>query len=250
MKKQYKLIITALLISMMVGSVLAQTPANKTAGDMSVEDVIKKSIAATSPKAAADKIKTRVAKGTLSVPSQGINGSVELYIKWPNKVYTVATLSGLGELQDGFDGQIGWGKNPFTGLREKSGTELAITKREADQNALANWKTYFTKAEITGSEKVGDSDTYVVKFTKGDEKPVTMYFDKKTFYVVRQDSTQESPEGTFPVSSYDSDFRTVDGVTIPFESRQETPTLTFVLKVTEVKHNVPIEDSKFTKPAN
>ena len=250
MKKQYNLIITALLISMMIGSVQAQTPAKNTAGDMSVDEIIKKSVAATSPKAAADKIKTRVVKGTISVPSQGINGTLEVYVKWPNKIYSTANLSGIGEIQEGFDGQIGWGKNPFTGLREKSGTQLAIAKREADQNALANWKTYFTKAEITGSEKVGDSDTYVVKFTKGDEKPVTMYFDKKTFYVVRQDSTQESPEATLPVSSYDSDFRTVDGVIVPFESRQESSSLTFVIKVTEVKHNVPIEDSKFTKPAN
>jgi len=135
-------------------------------------------------------------------------------------------------------------------LREKSGAELAVVKRDADLNAMANWKTYFTKAEVTGSEKVGDADTYMVKFTKGEETPVTVYFDKKTFYVLRTDLTQETPQGTFPVTVYESDYRDVDGVKLAFASKQEAAGATFEGKITEIKHNVPIEDSKFTKPAN
>lgn len=249
MKKQRTILFVFSLIAVMIGSVLGQT-APKPAADLSADDIIKKSEAAMNPKDATAKIKTRVTKGTISVPAQGINGTVEEYFKAPNKNYSIATLTGLGEFQEGFDGQVAWGKNPLSGLREKTGKELAVTKRIADPNSLINWKTYFTKAEVTGSEKVGDNDAYVIKFTSGDDKPVTMYFDKKTFYVLRTDLTQETPEGTTPVSVYASDFRQVDGVVIPFESRQEVGPASIVTKVTEVKHNVPIEDSKFTKPAN
>jgi hypothetical protein len=249
MKKQSRIIISSLLVAMMIGSALAQT---KPASDLSAEDIIKKADAAMSPKAAAAKIKTRVSKGTISVPAQGLDGNVESYEKWPNKSYSIANLSGIGEFQEGYDGQVGWSKNPLTGLLEKSGAELMAAKRNADTNALINWKTYFSKAEVTGSEKVGDSDAYAIKFTKGDDRPVTMYFDKKTFYVVRIDIdlTQESPQGAIPVSVYQSDYRDVDGVMVPFEAKQEVAGATIVTKITEVKHNVPIEDSKFTKPAN
>src|SRR5258708_40239939 len=96
MKKQYKVSIALILVSMMVGSALAQTGMKPTA-DLSADEIIKKSVAASNPKAAADKIKSRVTKGTISVPAHGINGTIEAYAKWPNNSYSLANLTGIGE---------------------------------------------------------------------------------------------------------------------------------------------------------
>jgi hypothetical protein len=45
------------------------------------------------------------------------------------------------------------------------------------------------------------------------------------------------------------DYREVDGVKIAFQSRQKTSVADFVIKLTEVKHNVAIDDAKFNKPS-
>ena len=46
------------------------------------------------------------------------------------------------------------------------------------------------------------------------------------------------------------DFKTVDGVMAPQTIRQESATLSLLMKFTVVRHNLDIDDAKFAKPAN
>ena len=48
------------------------------------------------------------ATGTVSIASQGMTGQVELFAAKPNKVLQRITLGGIGGLEEGFDGTIGW----------------------------------------------------------------------------------------------------------------------------------------------
>jgi hypothetical protein len=43
----------------------------------------------------------------------------------------------VGEIQQGYDGKVGWEKNPMTGLRELQGAELAQTALERGDRARA-----------------------------------------------------------------------------------------------------------------
>jgi hypothetical protein len=44
------------------------------------------------------------------------------------------------------------------------------------------------------------------------------------------------------------DFKEVDGVKLPFSVRQTTPDFDYVIRYSDIKYNVPIDDSKFEKP--
>ena len=59
----------------------------------------------------------------------------------------------------------------------------------------------------------------------------------------------ETPQGQFHIESTMDDYREVDGVKIAFLARQKTSVAEFVIKLTEVKHNVAIDDAKFNKPS-
>jgi hypothetical protein len=48
---------------------------------------------------------------------------------------------------------------------------------------------------------------------------------------------------------YLSDWRTIDGVKIPFKTTQTMPNQTFVFTLEEVKHNVPVDETIFEKPS-
>ena len=56
-------------------------------------------------------------------------------------------------------------------------------------------------------------------------------------------------EGAATFTEDFSDFREVDGIKLPFTVHQESPNSTFTIKFTEIRHNEPIDDAMFSKPA-
>jgi hypothetical protein len=251
MKMRNRLAILTFAILAASLAVLAQSAGTKkSSGDLTAEQIIAKNIEASGGKAAMDKVKTSVTKANIDVVGQGITGTSEEYQKAPNKVLSVVKLSGIGDIMEGYDGQIAWENSPFQGLREKSGSELEFVKRSAATDSETNWKKYYKSAELTGTEKVGDSDTYVVKFIPAEGEPIVKYIDKSSFLLVRLDAAVETPQGVTTSKSYFSDFRAVDGVKYPFDIKLEQGPANIHVTITEVKHNVDIDDAKFKKPAN
>lgn len=225
------------------------TAVKPTAAEPTVDQILERHIEAVGGKAALEKISSRVTKGAFEVSGQGLKGEIEIYAKAPNKLLTIQNITGLGLIQDGYDGKTAWSQNPMTGLREKSGAELAMILRAADFYATLNTKRNYSKLEMKGKEKVGGRETWVVLATPAEGAPVKMYYDAQTGLLAKTDAEFESPEGKFPVESIVEDYREVDGVKLPFTLRQGSAVASTVVKFAEVKSNVPIEDAKFTKPA-
>ena len=44
------------------------------------------------------------------------------------------------------------------------------------------------------------------------------------------------------------DYRDVDGIKLPFTTRQKAPQGGMSIQLREIKHNVPIDDAKFAVP--
>jgi hypothetical protein len=77
--------------------------------------------------------------------------------------------------------------------------------------------------------------------------PKRWYFDVETGLLLRVDEI--TPEGkVFNREDY-QDYRAVAGEKVPFMIRQFKDGLETVTTLTEVKHNVRIDDSRFEKPA-
>jgi hypothetical protein len=215
---------------------------------ITAEDVLEKYIQATGGREAREKITSTLTKASLEVTGQSIRGTMEIYAKAPNKVLVVQTVEGYGEVRQGYDGQMGWGQDPFQGVRELVGVELARLKREAAFYGDLKWRELYQKVELVGTEKVGEREAYLIRFTPEVGQPTTRYYDTQTFLLVRTDSVQEGPQGSFPVQEYPSDYRDLDGVKIPFLLTARGPAGEVVMKITEVKNNVEMDDAKFAKP--
>ena len=213
-----------------------------------VKEILAKYVQAIGGKQANDKIKSRMAKGTVELAPMGIKGTFENYAAAPNKSIAKVTLAGIGELVEGFDGTTAWSMNPIQGNRDKQGEELAQSKLNSNFNRETNLDKLYSKMEVTGIEKVGADDAYVVVATSGNLPAETFYFDTKSGLLVRQDSTSITPEGKMPGKTFLEDYREVDGVKIPFKTRTVLPQFELITTFTEVKSNVPVEDSKFAKP--
>jgi hypothetical protein len=100
-----------------------------------------------------------------------------------------------------------------------------------------------------GSEKVGDVDAAILDV--GGAVPwVRWYVDPKTGYVLREKYKTLGPAGTVDGETNLSDWRTVDGLTTPFqhENRQNGQT-TSKSELKKLEINPPLDPGLFEKPA-
>ena len=213
-----------------------------------VEEILAKYLQAIGGKQANEKVKSRMAKGTVELAPMGVKGTFENYAAAPNKSASKVSLDGIGDFLDGYDGTTAWTINPIQGSRDKQGDELAQAKLTNNFNREANLAKFYSKMELKGIEKVGADDAYVVVATSGNLPEETFYFDTKTGLLVRQDTIVLAPEGKTPGKTFFEDYREVDGVKIPFKTRSVLPQFEIVTTFTEVKNNVAVEDAKFAKP--
>lgn len=225
-------------------------PAAKSAEALpAVDDILDKYVKALGGKEAIEKVTSRSEKGTFELPSFGASGTLESYSKAPNKTSMVIEIGGFGKVESVFDGTKGWSADPQGGLREQTGGELAAVKRQAEFHRELKLKSQYSKMEVKGKEKVGDADTYVIEATPADGKPEKLYFDAANGLLVRMDVETDTPQGSMAFQVFMEDYKAVDGIKIPHTMRRNSEAFNMTIKLTEVKHNVTVEDSKFNKPS-
>jgi hypothetical protein len=82
---------------------------------------------------------------------------------------------------------------------------------------LLDYAAKGTTVALEGTEKVNDRDTYRLKLTMKDGHSVHVWIDAKTFLETKIEGTPRKLDGLeHPVEIYLSDYRTVDGLQIPF----------------------------------
>ncbi|MBV9956789.1 MAG: serine hydrolase, partial [Acidobacteria bacterium] len=223
---------------------------------ISVEELMTKVIAATGGESLR-KHHSMVTMIDLDFIHQGIQGEGTVWAKAPGMQATDVTFIALGKKiatsYEYFDGTRGGQDTSFTPSEEFTGKQLAAAKLGADFYGLLNWKTLFKSAEIKRMEKVGDEETYVVVLKPEGSNPVTLYVSTRTFLPVRRDtiySTSDSSGIELPVVETYSDYRSVDGVMLPFLSVSKNIAQgDIVTKIKEVKFDVDIPDTAFRSQA-
>jgi hypothetical protein len=196
----------------------------------------------------AAKIRTVQMTGTLSYPMQGMQGRYEAFYKSPNKLLLKVNVQGIGEIQQGFDGKVGWEKNPMTGLRELQGAELAQMRWNAESGASYDLRKTLRNPKLVGQEKVGNRNTFVITAQTTAGAPIKVFVDAQRYLPLRKDIEIATPQGKLNITIFLEDYRRVDGIMYPFTTRQSTAGIEAVIKTERVRHNVPIDDAIFRKP--
>lgn len=226
------------------------------------DQVFDKYIAALGGNDAVAKIKTRTAKATMLRPKLINSGTpkaavlnraetwtIETLQKVPNK-YLVVITTPSGVVHQGFNGTVGWIKTGSE-QRQMTSVELASLKRQADLYDSLKLKERYSKASVTAKERLGDREVYVVEARSVLNKAERLYFDVKSGFLLRRIVFTEIKLGLDPEQTDYDDYRSVDGVWLPFTLRisfldDNHYGTTRVL--TEVKQNVPLDDQKFDPP--
>jgi zinc protease len=215
-----------------------------------VNDILAKYVAAIGGRAAISKMTTRVSKGTLQIIGVQEWGTAESYAKAPNKYCSIITIPGGGEIRRGFDGHTAWLQSPDIGIAELSGQELASTQRSADLYQSVELEKLYPKLTLKGKETVAAYPAYVLEAVPGDGSIRRMYFDVASGLMVRSDEELDTMQaGRVSTQTFLEDYREVEGIKQPFSVRQIKGPITFVIHLTEVHINQPVDDAIFAKPA-
>jgi hypothetical protein len=236
----------------MIIASLALASGSRAADAPSVDSILTKHLTAIGGKAALEKVSSRVMKIKIHSDTLG-DSEGELYAKAPNKVMSQIELGANGAMTEGFDGKVAWAKTPWEGLREKTGDELAKVKRDAEFHRELKLKTLYLDLAYKGTEKVEGEDALVLEAKPTPTSKEQLAYSAKTGLLIRQESELQGPQGQINVTLLAQDYKAVDGVKYPHLLKVKIAaggqTFEFNWNVIEVKHDVKIEDAKFTKPS-
>jgi hypothetical protein len=177
-----------------------------------------------------------------------------MFAKAPNLMLTVLQMPGQETFKDGFDGNVGWEQNPDDGIKDKAGLEQGSAMRDADFYQPLKLRLQYPNLVFKGPGKVSlgkggggkvDERDAVVLEAPRNGRPRLFYFDSQTGLLLRTEEHDATGKITDAVEY--TDYREVDGIKVPFII-YIVQDAHFTIKLTEVKHNVPIDDAVFVKP--
>ena len=165
-----------------------------------------------------------------------------------------------------YDGTNGWKLRPFLNRMEVepySEDELKMASVQSDLDGfLVDYAAKGSQVALDGVEKVEGRDTYKLKVTQKSGQSLHIWVDAGTFLETKVEGHPRRLDGTeHPVEVYYRDYRTVNGLQIPFvlETRvlpvaktmlgfRDTAVPPEKIVLDKVTVNPKLDDARFSKP--
>jgi hypothetical protein len=215
----------------------------------SVAQVFERYVEAVGGREAASRLKTRVMKGTREA-SQGRVWPMEVTTREPGQFVMAVRIPEQGTFTQALDGAGGWVSNPRA-TRALSASELSDVRRVSRLLDTFKLDGPSPSMRVAGREKVGDRETVVVEDGPAPAVRERLFFDAETGLLLRRQDFADAVLFPIPEQTDFEDYREVDGVRLPFRIRTSNVDTWFSVtrRFTEIRHNVPVEDSAFRMPA-
>jgi hypothetical protein len=210
--------------------------------------IVDKYLQAIGGRAAADRLKTRLMKGSF-IGADGKPMPFEVHLQAPDKALVIIS-SPQGTITQALNGDKGWIKTAKE-QRELRGNEISRFRAVAQTFDAVQLKEAAASMKITGREKIGDREAYVMVWPVDERRTQKLYFDAQTGLLLRIITYINTALGPIPSQVDFDDYREVEGVKLPFTVRQSSVDARndSTRKFTEVKGNVPADDAQFNPPA-
>jgi outer membrane lipoprotein-sorting protein len=217
------------------------------AQELTVADILSKSLEAQGGRTALAAIKDTTTSGTIEITQMGMSAALTIYQKEPNMMRMDIDVMGM-LITQAFDGEKGWFINPQTGVAEEMNEKQSQAQRlqAMGYDAALNPEKYGITFVLKGKEKVGDKDYYLVEQTFKDGFQATLYINTATFLTEQIRSKTDAMGTEIDVETLMDDFKNVEGLMVPhsltiLQGGAEFGRIT----VTKVVFNTGLEDSFF-----
>ena len=195
----------AVLVAASVPAVAQQAPSVTP----DAKTIIERHLAALGGAKAMASVTSMRATGSLSMPAQGITGTVEISAARPNKTLLKAEISGIGKLESAFDGERGWTIDPIQGPSLLTGKQLDQAKFDAAFESTFLDPARYTSLTAAGTATFDGRKMYRVDAVNAIGDKSSEYFDVETGLHAGSVSSRETPMGNVEVTSFIRDYRKV-----------------------------------------
>ena len=147
------------------------------------------------------------ATGTVAIAAQGMTGSIELFAAKPNKSLQRISIAGIGGIEEGFDGTIGWSLSPMTGPALAQGPELDQKRFDADfypelhDSARYESMTTLEKTDFDGRP------CYKVRLVRRGGGEEFEFYDVESGLKAGSIVTRDSPMGPITATSVEGGYK-------------------------------------------
>jgi len=193
---------------------------------------------------------TMMMKGVLQTEDASAFVAIEIYKKAPDKSLLKMKLPQNMEMREVCDGKSAWMEDPRGGYHEFRGAELESRLKRSQFSEQSKMILLAATGKVLGAEKIGLHSVYVVEYSSQKNETTKLYFDEESGLVLRSEETAAKPDGAYTTKLDMDDYRSVDGMMVPFRMKRTEKGSVIKIKLTQVKNNLPIEDEMFVKPAS
>lgn len=154
--------------------------------------------------------------GNFTMSAMGISGEVVAWHARPDKMLIVTEIPGMGRIEQGLAGDVGWASDPMQGPRLLGADELAQIRMSSNFMHDGDYKDLFTSLETVGRQTFEGKDCYAVKMVPvGGQLDLTGYFDVETGLQVGAEGQHASPMGAVPVVILMTEYQSFGSLKVP-----------------------------------
>jgi hypothetical protein len=195
---------------------------------------------------AIERITSREVRGTRI--RDGKSSSIEIFERNPDMLEWVRHIP-AGDRIAVLNGREGWSQEPGQPAQNMEGVRLDAMEMAADLHFPLHIEQLFDELQVEYPERIDGRDAYVILGKRHGNEPVKFYFDRNSGLLVRVLRYSESPLGVTPLQIDYSDYRSADGIQVPFCRVVARPDETVTIQWQQVQQNISIDAARFSRPA-
>jgi outer membrane lipoprotein-sorting protein len=190
-------------------------------------------------------------KGTLELAAMGITADVTMAMARPNKSSMIMAIPGLGEIQQGFNGEVAWENNPMAGPRIAEGEELET--RKAAAGFSESFGIYdparYESVQVLEKTTFAGEEAYKIELKRKVGPAVLSYFSVASGLFIGSQTSVVSPMGTIEVNAVAGDYKTFGKIRMPTKLMQSQSGQDITITFTDITFDTVTDDAFALPPA-
>ena len=186
--------------------------------------------------------------GNFEIASMGMRGQMESFSAKPNRALIKVSFPGIGEMRQGFDGEVGWAIDPASGPTVLEGKQLAERRQDSDFQNMLHDPAKFSAMETVERVPFEGKDAYKVKLTRTSGEVYHEFFDVESGLLVGSIVARETAMGRIEATSVMSDYKRFGDILLPTRITQKGAVGEIVITINSVEFD-QVDPSIFELPA-
>lgn len=186
--------------------------------------------------------------GSVTIPANGMTGTIEVFAARPNKILAKTTIAGIGDMSEGFDGTRAWSMSPMTGPMLSTGEELAQKAFDADFDGSLNVASRYVSMKTLEKTSFDARPCYKVSLVRKDGGEDIEFYDVATGLKAGNIVSRTTPMGTITATSVMTDYKKFGDLLQPTMLKQSMTGVEIVTTFSSIEYD-KVDPAIFELPA-